>query len=138
MIIYENQLSVEDFCRLQESVGFGRPNEKQIEISIENSIYTVTIEVDNIIVGMRRIVGDNARIFYLQDIFVNPDYQMRGIGTIIVRKLLMYIENIKIEDCNIMIGLMAAKGKEGFYKRFGFNCRPNDYQGSGMMLSINK
>lgn len=134
MRVYENKLDVKEFCDLQESVGFGRPNEKQIKIGLDNSIYTISIEVDNRIVGMGRLVGDNARIFYLQDIFVNPNYQKRGIGTVIVEKLLMYIENVRIKDCNIMIGLMAAKGKEEFYKKFGFKSRPNDYQGCGMMM----
>lgn len=136
MVIYENKLSVEEFCNLQEAVGYGKPNEKQIEISLKNSIYILSVEADKKIVGMGRLVGDNARIFYLQDIFIHPDYQGRGIGTAIVIRLLSYIENIKLEDSNIMVGLMAAKGKEDFYKRFGFKIRPNDYQGSGMMLNI--
>jgi hypothetical protein len=31
-----------------------------------------------------------------------------------------------------MINLMAARGKEGFYKKFGFIERPNDEKGAGM------
>ena len=137
MIIYENKLSVEEFCNLQEAVGFGRPNSKQIEISLKNSIYTVSVEVDKKIVGMGRLVGDGARIFYLQDIFINPEYQGNGIGTTVVKKLLYYIENLEIRDCSIMVGLMSAKGKEDFYKKFGFKSRPNNNQGSGMMMNIN-
>ena len=88
MIIYENKLSVQEFCDLQESVGFGRPNSKQIEIGLKNSIYTISVEIDKKVVGMGRLVGDGARIFYIQDIFINPNYQRRGIGTAIVQKLL--------------------------------------------------
>lgn len=138
MVIYENKLRVDEFCDLQESVGFGKPNPKQIEISLKNSIYTVSVEIDKKIVGMGRIVGDNARIFYLQDIFINPHYQNQGIGSAIVKKLLQYIDGLAIKDCNIMVGLMSAKDKEAFYERFGFKSRPNDYQGSGMMLNIMK
>jgi hypothetical protein len=36
------------------------------------------------------------------------------------------------------ICLMAAKGKEGFYKKFGFEERPNDKSGAGMTLWIKK
>ena len=32
MIIYENKLSAKEFCDLQESVGFGRPNQKQMRL----------------------------------------------------------------------------------------------------------
>ena len=138
MIIYENKLSVQEFCDLQESVGFGRPNSKQIEIGLKNSIYTISVEIDKKVVGMGRLVGDGARIFYIQDIFINPNYQRCGIGTAIVQKLLSYIENLEIKDCNIMVGLMSAKDKESFYKRLGFKIRPNDHQGSGMFLNIKK
>lgn len=31
---------------------------------------------------------------------------------------------------------MAAKGKEEFYKKFGFRVRPNEKDGSGMMINI--
>ena len=87
---------------------------------------------------MGRLIGDNARIFNLQDIFINPDYQGKGIGSAIVKQLLNYIYNLEVKNCNIMVGLMAAKDKEDFYKKFNFKIRPNNYQGSGMMLNINK
>lgn len=138
MIIYENKLGVEEFCNLQESVGFGRPDSKQVETALKNSIYILSVEEDGKIVGMGRLVGDYARNFYLQDIFINPHYQRKGIGTAIVKKLLNYIENLEIKNCSIMVGLMAAKGKEDFYKKLGFSSRPNDYQGCGMMLNIDK
>ena len=138
MIIHENKLSAEEFCFLQQSVGFGRPDLKQIETALKNSIYIVSVETDGLTVGMGRLIGDGARIFYLQDIFIHPDYQRQGIGTAIVKKLLAYIENIELEGCNIMVGLMAAKGKEDFYKKFDFRIRTNEREGSGMMLNIQK
>ena len=36
-----------------------------------------------------------------------------------------------------MIGLMVAKGKEDFYKKFGFIDRPNDVYGPGMLQYLN-
>lgn len=121
---------------MQEVVGFGKPNSSQIEICFRNSIYIVSAEIDGKTVGMGRLVGDYARIFYIQDVFINPDYQNQGIGTAIVEKLLLYINELDLTDCNIMVGLMSAKGKESFYERFGFRTRPNDFQGSGMMMNI--
>ena len=35
---------------------------------------------------------------------------------------------------NSVIGLMAAKGKEPFYTRYGFTIRPDDRLGSGMTM----
>ena len=138
MIIYENKLTTQEFCKIQEAVGFGTPDSKQVEIALKNSNYTISVEVDNQIVGMGRLIGDGARIFYLQDVFILPDYQGRGIGTIIVNKLLDYIKSVPLENCNIMVGLMAAKNKESFYEKFGFIKRPNNVWGNGMMLLLSK
>ena len=35
-----------------------------------------------------------------------------------------------------MVGLMAADGKEKFYKKFGFVERPNEVYGAGMIQYI--
>ncbi len=136
MTLYENELTAEDFCDLQEAVGFGTPNLSQIELALQNSIYRVTAEVDGKVVGMGRLVEDCAGIFYIQDVFILPSYQKQGIGTAIMNRLLCYIKSLNLVDCNIMVGLMSAKGKEEFYKKFGFRVRPNDSQGCGMMMNI--
>lgn len=138
MFIYENKLTAQEFVYLTEVVGWGSPNIKQIEIALKNTIYSISVEMNGKIIGMGRIIGDGARIFYIQDVFIHPDYQRIGIGTQIMEKLLNYIENLPFSSYNIMVGLMSAKGKERFYERFGFRKRPNDYQGNGMMLSISK
>ncbi|WP_253287331.1 hypothetical protein [Clostridium bornimense] len=49
-----------------------------------------------------------------------------------------YIYNNSLSDTKTTIGLMAAKGKEEFYKKFGFIERPNDHQGPGMIQIISK
>lgn len=101
--LYENKLTAEQFCDLQESVGFGRPNIEQIRKAIANSQYCISAEMDGIVIGMGRLVGDGARIFYIQDLFINPKYQKIGIGTEIVSKLIQYIKGESIFDTNIMV-----------------------------------
>ncbi|MBQ4522419.1 MAG: GNAT family N-acetyltransferase [Lachnospiraceae bacterium] len=138
MIIYEDKLTAQEFVDLIEAVGWGKTNLEQIEIALENTIYSVSVEIDGKIIGMGRVIGDGARVFYIQDVVIHPDYQGIGIGTKIMEKLIAYIKKVKLYDCNIMVGLMSAKDKECFYERFGFRKRPNDYQGNGMMLNISK
>ena len=142
MIIHENKLTVQDFCLLQEAVGFGKPNIKQTELCLKNSLYSLSIEVDGRTVGMGRIIGDGARNFYIQDVNVHPDYQGQGIGKTIVKNLLLHIneytDNLDLKGCRLQIGLMAAKGKESFYEPIGYKKRPNDSQGNGMTLIVIK
>ena len=136
IVLLENELTAEQFCNLQEAVGFGRPGTIQIEKALENSIYSVSICIGGEVIGMGRLVGDGARIFYIQDVCIYPAFQGKGIGKLIVEKLLDYIKNNSIANTTVTVGLMSAKGKEEFYHRLGFRIRPNEREGNGMMMKI--
>ena len=43
-----------------------------------------------------------------------------------------YLRSQLREGWSIMVVLVAAKGKEAFYQRFGFTQRPNEEMGCGM------
>ena len=133
-----NELTPEQFCDLQEAVGFGRPNVNQIELALKNCIYLVSAQVDDKIVGMGRLVGDGARIVYIQDIFIQPEFQNKGIGRAIMNNLLEHINKIALPGTTITIGLMSARDKESFYEKFGFWSRPNEKEGAGMIMRIKK
>ncbi|MDF2590044.1 MAG: family acetyltransferase [Anaerocolumna sp.] len=133
---YENQVTAEELLYLQESVGFGKANLLQSEKALKNSLYCISAKVDGKTAGMGRVIGDGARIFYLQDVFIAPDYQRMGIGTEIMTHLLNYIKANAIEHAHTTIGLMSAKGKENFYLKFGFRVRPNEKEGPGMMFNF--
>jgi GNAT superfamily N-acetyltransferase len=81
---------------------------------------------------MSRIVGDGGMVFYIQDVIVIPEYQQQGIGARMMEKIMNYIR--AYASINSVIGLMAAKGVEPFYEKFGFVARPNDRYGSGMTI----
>lgn len=137
IIYYENSVTAEELCFLQAAVGFGHANMEQADKAIKNSLFCVSAKVNGQIAGMGRIIGDGARIFYLQDVFIAPDYQRMGIGTEIVTRMVNYIRENAFEHAHTAIGLMAAKGKDDFYLKLGFRIRPNDKEGHGMMYTIN-
>ena len=137
IVYYENCVTAEELCYLQAAVGFGQANMEQADKAIKNSLFSVSAKVNGQIAGMGRIIGDGARIFYLQDIFIAPDYQRMGIGTEIVSRMMKFIKENAFEHARTVIGLMAAKGKEDFYLKLGFRLRPNDKEGHGMMYGIN-
>lgn len=134
--ILDNKLSVNQFRELQCAVGFGDPQLAQTEAAIRNSLYVVSVMKDGMIAGMGRLIGDCARICYVQDLFVKPEFQHQGIGHLILHRLLDYVRDHGIKGTIITIGLMSAKGKEGFYESLGFRTRPNDREGAGMVYSL--
>ena len=72
------------------------------------------------------------------DIVIDPAYQGRGLGTEIMNRLLTYLENQTPENGRVSVQLIAEKGKETFYKKFGFQSVPNESSGSGMRMIVRK
>ncbi|HJJ35964.1 MAG TPA: GNAT family N-acetyltransferase [Methanocorpusculum sp.] len=72
-------------------------------------------------VGFGRFISDGAADGYLQDIVVFPEYRGQGIGSRIVAAL----KKLAILSGHTWIGLVAAPGKEEFYRRAGFSTMEN-------------
>ena len=132
-IVEEGEIEPQDFNRLRKSVGWEEHNFNDVFLSLKNTLYLVIAKNEkHEIIGMARIIGDQGMYFYIQDVIVLPDYQKQNVGFELMKKIMTYIEKNKKE--NMFIGLMAAKGKEGFYKKFGFVERPAEKYGPGMCL----
>jgi GNAT superfamily N-acetyltransferase len=132
----DNALTAKAFLALRESAGWGGAGEEQTEKGLENSILTVAAMDGDRIIGMGRLVGDRYSIFYVQDLIVYPEYKGRGIGKAIMKRLIAYVDESRLPGTFVTIGLMAAKGKEEFYRKLGFRTRPNDKEDSGMVMNL--
>lgn len=134
----EDRLSVAEYLALRESVGWPRLSERQAELALENCIYCISAYDNGKLVGMGRIVGDGAVICYIQDLIVLPEYHGRGIGNALMMHLKNYVSSLTTEGERMMLALMCAKGREGFYEKNGFIPRPTDSLGPGMIIYIQK
>lgn len=123
--IVENCLQAEDFVRLRIETGFAEIPVEQARKALKNGLVNVSAFCDGKIVGMGRLVGDGAMYWYLQEIIVLPEYQRKGIGTRIVNHLIEYTKRNSTTGKFTTIGGVSAKGKEGFYKKLGFDVISN-------------
>ena len=123
-----------EYNRLTDSVGWGTRNEKIVQQALDNTLYSLCAYDGDRLIGYGRIIGDKTIFLYIQDIMVIPEYQGKKIGTNIMTELLKEVEEYKKVNPNIRTYLGASKGKEDFYKRFGFVSRPNEELGAGMIL----
>jgi len=119
-----------DYNRLRAAVGWGEYEESVIQHALPNTLYCVCAFVDQKIIGMARVIGDAGMVFYIQDVIVLPEFQRQGIGTRLMEAVMEYV--CAHAHHNTIIGLMAAKGKEAFYEKFGFFTRPTEKYGPGM------
>lgn len=110
------------------------PSDEIMRRSIDKSLYWVTMYSKQRLIAMGRVVGDGEMYFYVQDVLVHPEYQGKGHGDEIMGSIDRYL----CKKCGpgATIGLLAAKGKEGFYRKFGYSERDGRLLGLGMCKFI--
>lgn len=122
--VVERKPSVEEYIQLRNSVGWKILQYDKIEKGLNNSICCICVEDKGNIIGFGRIIGDGGTVFYIQDIIVSPSYQKQKIGTLIMRKLMDYIDDNCTDDA--IVGLIAISELDKFYKKFGFTHNQNN------------
>jgi ribosomal protein S18 acetylase RimI-like enzyme len=103
-----------ELCELFEAAPLGTRDPVKLEETFRNSKYRSFLFVDSKLVGVGRALADGHDCSYVCDIAVHPDYQGKGFGKKIVRKL------IDQSSGHEKIILYANPGKEGFYSKLGF------------------
>jgi GNAT superfamily N-acetyltransferase len=132
IILSEECPTPEEYLRLRRLVGWGIPDPAAVAPSLRNSLFCLCARSQGGIVGMARIIGDGGLVYYIQDVIVDPSRQGEGIGKQLMDRIMEYIRRHAVQ--HTIVGLMAAKGKEPFYERYGFTPRPNEKFGAGMTI----
>jgi ribosomal protein S18 acetylase RimI-like enzyme len=122
--------SIEEFLSLRNKIGWGELDVNLAKTSLTNSLFHVIVRDESQLIGMGRVVGDGAMYFYIQDVIVDPSYQNAGVGSALMEQIENYL--LVAAKKGSTIGLLAAKGKEVFYTRYGYTLRPNSSLGNGM------
>ena len=129
---FSNQMLPEEYNELRKSVDWSELTPAQAERGLAHTTFSVAVRDGEQIIGMGRILFDYGYTAYLGDVIVCPQYQGRGIGKQIVQMLMEQTMEAADEGDRIMFILGAAKGKEAFYEKLGFQIRPNESSGHGM------
>ena len=81
-------IKTEDFESIRASVGWNKINYDQINRALKNSMVNVSVFDNDLCIGVGRIVGDHILKGMLTDIMVRPEYQGKGVGKLVVNKLI--------------------------------------------------
>lgn len=133
-----DSITVEEYLGIRDQVHWKKLLPEQAKKALTNSLYIVAAYDEDRLIGMGRIVGDGAVICYVQDLIVIPEYQHRGVGSKVLKSLISFVENLRMENSQMMLCLMCAKGREGFYESNGFIARPNSLLGPGMIQYLHE
>ncbi|HMG90109.1 MAG TPA: GNAT family N-acetyltransferase [Chryseolinea sp.] len=130
--IFHQFPTAQEYNELRHLAEWPTYEEELVERAYSNTLFSVVARDESgLIIGMGRILGDNAIYLHVQDVIVHPAFQRQGIGKLIMDELLAYIEKVGVKNTNV--GLMCSKGREKFYESFGFIERPNEKFGAGMI-----
>ena len=138
MTVQINTLSPNLFLHLYRSVGWDAPESDQIKKALEGSLATFCAYDGDTPVGMARLIGDGGMSYYIKDFAVRPEYQGKGIGQMLMNAMECWVKEQLQPGWAVSLELISSKGKESFYAKFGFEQRPNDWDGSGMFKMIRK
>lgn len=128
-----NTIKVQDYMSIRAKVGWKVLLENQAESALAHSICVFGAYDNDQLIGMGRIVGDGAVICYIQDLIVIPEYQKKGVGSVVLQHLIDYVKQLQEPNSQMMLCLMCAKGREEFYEKHGFIARPTKDLGPGMI-----
>lgn len=120
--VYKQQ----EVLSLYESVGWTSytENPDMLRLAFAGSLKVLGAWVDDILVGVIRVVGDGASIVYIQDILIRPECQRKGIGTALMKQILdtysgVYQKCLSTDNTEKTVAFYRSLG---FYKLDDWDC----------------
>jgi GNAT superfamily N-acetyltransferase len=113
---------------LFETTGWNaeyRATPEELDRANRNSWYLVAAYDAERLVAFGRIVSDGVLHAMVYDMIVQPEHQRAGLGSQVLSLLLARCREARIRD----VQLFCARGKAAFYRRHGFEARPDDAPG---------
>jgi len=120
--------STKDYWDLFQTIGWNEEyhfTTEDLERAIQNSWYSNSIYHSDRLIGFGRVISDGVHHALIVDLIVHPDFQGRGLGRLLLGKLVNKCKEHRIRD----VQLFAAKDKFAFYEKFGFERRPSNAPG---------
>jgi len=108
-----------DLVGLYSSVGWAAyaSDPDALVRAVEQSSYVVTArDSDGELVGLARVISDEATICYLQDILVSPRQQRSGLGRTMLEKVLARYVHVRQK----VLLTDDEPGQRAFYESLGF------------------
>lgn len=113
-----NDYNESELLDLYKSVGWtsytSRP--ETLKNAYKHSLFILAAYDEEILIGIIRVVGDGHSIIYIQDIIIQPNYQRKGIGSILLKEIL---EKYATVYQKILLTTNEEKTVQ-FYKSLGF------------------
>ena len=103
---------------LRVAAGLSAKSTEAAAKGLPNSLFAVQVLLGDEVVGMGRIIGDGGCFFQVVDIAVLPAHQGKGLGKLIMREIMQFIETEVPQSA--YVSLIADGQAQDLYAQFGF------------------
>ena len=103
---------------LRVAAGLSAKSTEAAAKGLPNSLFAVQVLLGDEVVGMGRIIGDGGCFFQVVDIAVLPAHQGKGLGKLIMREIMRYIDSEVPPSA--YVSLIADGQAQDLYAQFGF------------------
>lgn len=103
---------------IYDAVGWGARTNELWEKILKNSSFMVQVSLKDKVVGFARMT-DNGQYGMVYDVCVNPQYQGKHIGTILMKETVSYIQSKKLKFAGLVVVPENLSAKN-FYRKFNF------------------
>ena len=125
-------IAPEEYMEMCRQVGWSEFPLEQAAEGLKHTTFLRCLRHDGKPIALTRVLWDHGYVVYIADVIVMPEYQGNGLGRELMNRVMAYIRSLLKPGYRVMISLQSAKGKEDFYRKFGFAPRPTEEHGSGM------
>ncbi|MWC29777.1 GNAT family N-acetyltransferase [Paenibacillus sp. MMS18-CY102] len=104
---------------MRVAAGLSAKDVSAAKTALQHSIFAVALRnEDEQLVGMGRIKGDGGYLYHIVDIAVEPAYQGKGFGKVIMSELTRHLDENAPKGA--YVSLFADVPADGLYKKYGF------------------
>lgn len=115
LLKYNENITAKELADLREAVGWNRMEEEYGRPFISSYCH-MTAYVAGKLVGYVDCISNGVTDAYIQDLMVHPNYQNKGIGTELMKKMIEYLKEKHI----YMVSVIFEKELKPFYEKLGF------------------
>ena len=117
-IVVKRTPTVAEYMQLRAATGLSPFSEESAAKGLAGTAFAVVLEQEDRVVGMGRLIGDGGCFFQIVDIAVNPSDQGQGLGKVIMRELMEFVEGNL--PASAYVSLIADVPANRLYEKFGF------------------
>ncbi|MFD2650152.1 GNAT family N-acetyltransferase [Brucella rhizosphaerae] len=110
--------SVEEYLHLRAVAGLSAFSEEAAILGLKGTVFAAVVLHEDTAIGMGRLIGDGGCFFQVVDIAVDPQYQGRGLGKVIMKTIMHYV-NTEL-PASAYVSLIADVPANKLYEKFGF------------------